>query len=76
MSTSYITGYQIQYSTSKTFASGNKTVTAAGASTVSKVITGLTKGKTYYVRIRAFKTVNSTKYRSAWSTVKTVKIQK
>ena len=70
------TGYEIQYSTSKTFASGNKTVTAAGASTVSKVITGLTKGKTYYVRIRAFKTVNSTKYRSAWSTVKSVKIQK
>ena len=70
------TGYEIQYSTSKTFASGNKTVTAAGASTVSKVITGLTKGKTYYVRIRAFKTVNSTKYRSAWSMVKSVKIQK
>ncbi len=70
------TGYEIQYSTSKTFASGNKTVTAAGASTVSKVITGLTKGKTYYVRIRSFKTVTSTKYRSAWSTVKSVKIQK
>ena len=70
------TGYEIQYSTSKTFASGNKTVTAAGASTVSKVITGLTKEKTYYVRIRSFKTVTSTKYRSAWSTVKSVKIQK
>ena len=70
------TGYEIQYSTSKTFASGNKTVTAAGASTVSKVIAGLTKGKTYYVRIRACKTVNNVKYISAWSATKSLKIIK
>ena len=70
------TGYEIQYSTSKTFASGNKTVTAAGASTVSKVIAGLTKGKTYYVRIRACKTVNNVKYISAWSAARSLKIVK
>ncbi|MDO4409317.1 MAG: transglutaminase domain-containing protein, partial [Eubacteriales bacterium] len=70
------TSYEIQYSTSKTFASGNKTVTAAGASTVSKVIAGLTKGKTYYVRIRACKTVNNVKYISAWSATKSLKIIK
>ena len=69
-------GYQIQYSKSKTFASGNKTATAAGASTVSKVITSLTKGKTYYVRVRAYKTVNNVKFFSSWSVVKSVKISK
>ncbi len=70
------TGYQIQYSTSSSFASGNKTVTVTGASSVSKVISSLTKGKTYYVRIRAYKTVDGTKYYSAWSSKKSVKISK
>ena len=69
-------GYQIQYSTDKTFKTGNKSVTISGASTVAKAITGLTKGKTYYVRIRTFKTAGSTKYFSAWSPVKNVKITK
>ena len=67
------TGYQIQYSTSKTFASGNTTVTVAKNSTVSKKITGLLASKTYYVRIRTYKTVGSTKYYSAWSAAKSVK---
>ncbi len=70
------TGYQIQYSTSASFASGNKTVTVSGASSVSKVISSLAKGKTYYVRIRAYKTVSGTKYYSAWSSKKSVKISK
>ena len=68
------TGYQIQYSTSSTFASGNKTVTVTQKGTVSKVISGLTKGKTYYVRVRTYKTVSGTKYWSAWSVKKKVKI--
>ncbi len=69
-------GYQIQYSTDKTFKTGNNSATISGASTVAKAITGLTKGKTYYVRIRTFKTAGSTKYFSAWSPVKNVKITK
>ena len=69
-------GYQIQYSTDKTFKSGNKAVTVTGASTVSKVIGNLTKGKTYYVRIRTYKTVGSAKYWSVWSAAKSVKISK
>ena len=70
------TGYQIQYSTSKTFVSGNKTANVTKAATVSKVIGSLTKGKTYYVRIRTYKTVGSTKYWSTWSPAKSVKISK
>lgn len=70
------TGYTIQYSLSSSFASGNKTVTITGASTVSRVIVGLTKGKTYYVRIRTYKTVDDVKYWSTWSATKSVKISK
>lgn len=70
------TGYQIQYCTDKTFKTGNKSVSINSASTVSKSIRSLTKGKTYYVRIRTYKTVGSTKYFSSWSSVKKVKISK
>ena len=71
-----ITGYQIQYSTDKGFKSGNKVVTVKKASAVSQAVSGLTKGKTYYVRIRAYKTVSGKNTFSAWSTVKSVKIAK
>ncbi|MCD8149279.1 MAG: BspA family leucine-rich repeat surface protein, partial [Clostridiales bacterium] len=71
-----VSGYQIQYSTSSSFSSGNKTVTVSGASATSKVISSLTKKKTYYVRIRTYKTVSGTKYYSAWSSTKKVKISK
>lgn len=70
------TGYQLQYSQSKTFASGNKAVTVANASTVSKVIGSLKKGKTYYVRIRTYKAAGRAKYWSEWSAPKTLKIKK
>ncbi len=68
-----VTGYQIQYSTSSSFSSA-KTATVSSASTTSKTISSLTKGKTYYVRIRTYKTVSGTIYYSAWSSTKTVKI--
>ena len=73
MSTSRITGYQIQYSTSKTFASNVKTKTVSGYSKISKKITGLKAKKTYYVRVRTYKTVSGTKYYSSWSAIKSVK---
>ncbi|MCD8353642.1 MAG: fibronectin type III domain-containing protein, partial [Clostridiales bacterium] len=69
------TGYQIQYSTSSSFSS-YKTVTVTSYKTVSKTISKLTKGKKYYVRVRAYKTVSGTKYYSAWSSTKNVKISK
>jgi hypothetical protein len=72
MSTSYITGYEIQYSTSSTFASGNKTVVVTGYSNVSKKITKLIAKKKYYVRIRTYKTVSGVKYYSNWSAKKYV----
>ena len=39
------------------------------------VLKKLTAGKTYYVRIRAYKTVKGKKYYSAWSKVKDAKVK-
>ena len=71
--TTQTTGYQIQYSTSKTFKSGNKTVTITSNKTTAKTIGSLKSKKYYYVRIRTYKTVGKTKYYSSWSGTKTVK---
>ena len=35
----------------------------------------LKSGKTYYVRVRAYKTVDKQNYYSAWSAVKRVKVK-
>ena len=59
--------HQNQYSLSSTFASGNKTALITKNTTVTKKVTGLTAKKKYYVRVRTYKTVGSTKYYSAWS---------
>ena len=67
------TGYQIHYSPKKDFSSA-KSVTVNGASSVSKVIGNLTKGNTVYFRIRTFKTVDTIKHFSAWSGVKSVRV--
>ncbi len=69
-------GYQIQYSTSKKFAKGNKTETISKNKTTSYTIKKLKKKKTYYVRIRTYKKVSGKTYYSGWSSVKKVKIKK
>ncbi len=69
------TGYQVQYATNSKF-TGASTITVSGAATLTKTIASLTKGSTYYVRVRVYKTVSSVKYYSAWSAVKSVKIAK
>ena len=69
------TGYEIQYSLKKNF-SGAKTAKITSMTTVSKVIGNLAKGKIWYFRIRAVKKVDSTTYRSVWSSVKSIKITK
>jgi len=70
--TSQTTGYQIQYSTSKKFTSA-KTVTVKSSKTTSATIKSLKAKKTYYVRVRTFKTVKGTKYYSSWSSYKSKK---
>ena len=68
-------GYQIRYSTSKTFASDNGTDSVSGGKD-SKRIEKLKRGKTYYVRVRAYKIVGNRPYWSEWSPVRTVRISK
>ena len=67
------TGYQLQYSTSSTFA-GAKTVTIAKPATTSYTASKLLAKKKYYVRIRTYKKVSqngTTKtYYSNWSSSK------
>ena len=66
------TGYQVRYSTSKSFDS-YKTSKITSKNTLTKTLKDLKKNKTYYVKVRAYKTVNGTNYYSAWSTTKSKK---
>ena len=70
--TTHVTGYEIQYSTTKSFKS-YKTKTVTSNKTTSATIKSLKAKTTYYVRIRTYKTVNGKKVYSGWSTIKTTK---
>ena len=48
-------------------------VTVKGAKTLSKTVTDLKKGKTYYVKVRAYKLVNGKKLYGAYSKTLTAK---
>lgn len=66
-----VTGYQIQYSTSKSFSyATTKTITKN--STTAASYKGLRAKRKYYVRIRTYKKVSGANYYSSWSAVKSV----
>lgn len=65
-------GYQIMIATNKKFSKGVKKYIVSSKVT-SKKITGLKKGKKYYVRIRAYKKCNGTTYHGKWNKYKTIK---
>lgn len=73
------TGYEIQYSTSSKFKSVEKITMGSNKSTSKTIKKQLVKGKKYYVRVRAYKTVkikgkNVRKY-GAWSSTKSVTVK-
>lgn len=70
--TAEVSGYQIVCATDKKFSKNVKRVTVSGSKTLTKTVTNLKKGKTYYVKVRAYKTVNGKKLYSAYSAVKRV----
>ena len=76
--TAQIDGYQIQYSTSSKFKSGNKT-TCINKKNTTKTIKKLKSKKWYYVRVRTYKqvTVDGKKqwYYSNWSNTKSIKVK-
>ena len=65
-------GYQIQYAASRSMR-GSRTVST---SALTRTLSGLKKGSTYYVRIRAYKKVSGKTYYSTWSSVKNAKVRK
>lgn len=71
---STVTGYEIYVSPKKNFSSGTIKRTYK-KNTVKKIINGLKSKKTYYVKIRAYKTVGKNKYYGKWSAVKKVKVK-
>lgn len=69
-----VTGYEIQYSTAKSFAKKETATKTIRKSAVKKWTVSKLKEKTkYYVRVRTYKTVNGKAYYSNWSAARGVK---
>ena len=68
-----VTGYEVLLATDKKFSKNKKTITVKGFAKTSKKITKLKAKKTYYAKVRTYKTVKGVKIYSDWSKVKTVK---
>jgi hypothetical protein len=64
-------GYEVYYGTSQSKVTSKVSTTTK----VSVTKTGLTKGKTYYFKVRAYRTVSGKKVYSAYSSVKSVKVK-
>lgn len=72
-----VTGYQIYYSSKSSFAASATSQTLVkNSKTYKKTISGLVKGKVYYVKIRSYKLVDGKALFSSFSSVKKIRIQK
>lgn len=69
------TGYEIKYGIKSDF-SNAKTVNISNNSILSKTLSGLSKGKKYYVKVRSYKIVSGVKYYSSWSSAKSIVVKK
>jgi hypothetical protein len=70
-----VDGYQIMLATNKSFTK-NKIKKNVAAKATSKTISGLTKNKRYYAKVRAYKLVDGKKVYGAWSKVLSAKTAK
>ena len=71
--TAQVTGYEIQYSTTKNFTKKTtKTLKVKNYKTNTKTIKQLKAKKKYWVKVRTYKNVNGKLYYSKWSPVKTI----
>lgn len=69
-------GYQVKYSTSKKFTKKTtKSVMVKKQKTKKVTLKKLKKGKKYYIKLRAYKTVNGKKIYGSYSKVKSVKVK-
>lgn len=69
-----ISGYQILYGKKKNLSDAKK-ITVPRRKQKAKLITGLSKGKKYYVRVRCYRKVGSKNYYSGWSSKKSVTVK-
>ena len=69
------TGYVVQTATNSAFTANKLETKITSPSTVSKAISGLTSGKTYYVRVRGYTEFNGTTYYGEWSNVLTCTVK-
>ena len=69
---SRVEGYQIRYSVYSSFKNA-KTKTVKSSKTVKTTVKSLKANKKYFVKIRAYKTINGKKQYSKWSSKKSVK---
>ncbi len=60
-------GYQIVYATSSDFKTNKKTATVSSGSTVTSTLSSLSTGTKYYVKVRAYRTVDSNKVYGGYS---------
>lgn len=68
-------GYQVMWSTTKNFSSNYLTVNVNGRNSLSTTLNTAQSGKRYYVRVRAYKTVNGKRTYCSWSGVKSVVVK-
>lgn len=75
MPSSRITGYQVQIARDSKFTKNKKSFKIKGFKPISKKISGLKKGRKYYIRIRTYLKKKGKTYASKWSPVKKVKLR-
>lgn len=68
-------GYKILYATNKSFKKAKTTIVKSNK-TVKKTLSKLKRGKTYYVKVCAYKTVKGKKISGPYSAVKKVKVKR
>ncbi|MGN0522571.1 MAG: GH25 family lysozyme [Eubacterium sp.] len=68
-------GYQIQWSTTKDFSSDKKLINVSAKKGTTATIKTAKRNRYYYVRVRAYKTVNGVKTYGAWSNAKKIKVK-
>ena len=67
------TGYQVKLATNSKFTSGVKTYKVTSYKTLSRKMTKLRKGRTYYVKVRAYKTYGGRTVYGSYSSCKKLK---
>lgn len=74
---SNVSGYQLQYSTHKSFKKGMDEISLSGAEKSETVIDNLKPNRRYYVRVRTFtEDNNDKKHFSKWSKAKSLRLRK